>query len=106
MAKEKNCPKCGVLHTKRGPYCSQSCGNSRKWNEEYREHFRSKLKEYHASPEGIATQKISSGIMRNRHAAEAAEKAGEFSLTDPDWMLDIPLTTDNLDADDESFDWR
>lgn len=27
--KEKECPKCGTKHTKRGEYCSRSCGNSR-----------------------------------------------------------------------------
>ncbi len=27
--KEKTCPKCGDKHTKRGEYCSRSCGNSR-----------------------------------------------------------------------------
>ena len=27
--KEKQCPKCGVKHTKRGEYCSRSCGNTR-----------------------------------------------------------------------------
>jgi hypothetical protein len=27
--KEKECRKCGVKHTKRGEYCSRSCGNSR-----------------------------------------------------------------------------
>jgi hypothetical protein len=27
--KEKTCPKCGSKHTKRGEFCSRSCGNSR-----------------------------------------------------------------------------
>ena len=27
--KEKECPKCSTKHTKRGLYCSRSCGNSR-----------------------------------------------------------------------------
>ena len=27
--KEKICPKCSVKHTKRGEFCSRSCGNSR-----------------------------------------------------------------------------
>ena len=27
--KEKTCPKCGVVHTKRGEFCSRSCGNTR-----------------------------------------------------------------------------
>jgi hypothetical protein len=28
--KEKTCPKCGKKHTKRGEYCSRSCGNQKK----------------------------------------------------------------------------
>lgn len=28
--KEKTCPKCGTKHTKRGEFCSRSCGNTRK----------------------------------------------------------------------------
>lgn len=31
--KEKTCPKCGVKHNKRGEYCSRSCGNKKKHNE-------------------------------------------------------------------------
>lgn len=27
--KEKECPKCGVKHNKRGQFCSRSCGNTR-----------------------------------------------------------------------------
>jgi hypothetical protein len=32
--KEKTCLKCGVKHTKRGEFCSRSCGNSRKHTKE------------------------------------------------------------------------
>ena len=28
--KEKICPKCGDKHTKRGEFCSRSCGNQKK----------------------------------------------------------------------------
>jgi hypothetical protein len=28
--KEKTCPKCSSKHTKRGEFCSRSCGNQRK----------------------------------------------------------------------------
>lgn len=28
--KEKECPKCGKKHTKRGEFCSRSCGNQKK----------------------------------------------------------------------------
>ena len=32
--KPKNCPTCNTAHTKRGPYCSRSCGNSRSFTPE------------------------------------------------------------------------
>ena len=32
--KEKTCPKCQAKHTKRGEYCSRSCGNTRKHTKE------------------------------------------------------------------------
>jgi hypothetical protein len=35
--KEKVCPKCGTKHTKRGEFCSRSCGNSRKQTSEQKE---------------------------------------------------------------------
>jgi len=28
--KSKTCPKCNAVHTKRGEYCSRSCGNQKK----------------------------------------------------------------------------
>lgn len=34
--KEKQCPKCGTKHTKRGEFCSRSCGNSRAPSTEHR----------------------------------------------------------------------
>ena len=44
--KEKECPKCGTKHTKRGQYCSRSCGNGRVWTDEMREVFRQKQTEF------------------------------------------------------------
>ncbi len=32
--KEKTCPKCGTKHTKRGVFCSRSCGNQKSHREE------------------------------------------------------------------------
>ena len=34
MPNHKSCPSCGLLHIKRGPYCSRSCGNSRTYTPE------------------------------------------------------------------------
>ena len=34
--KAKDCPTCGATHTKRGLYCSRSCGNHRTYTKEQR----------------------------------------------------------------------
>ena len=34
MPSQKSCPRCNTVHNKRGPYCSQSCGNSRTYTPE------------------------------------------------------------------------
>ena len=34
MLSQKSCPSCSAIHSKRGPYCSRSCGNSRTYTEE------------------------------------------------------------------------
>jgi hypothetical protein len=34
--KAKDCPTCGTTHTKRGLYCSRSCGNHRIYTKEQR----------------------------------------------------------------------
>jgi hypothetical protein len=39
--------------------------------------------------------------------ARSREKYKEMGLSDEDWMLDFPLTTDNLDIYDDDIDiWR
>jgi hypothetical protein len=103
----KTCPVCGVNHTKRGPFCGQSCGNSRPQSEELKAHKATKLLAYHASPEGAATRSIASDFVNRLNRNKALERSGEYVLEDPDWMLDIPLTTDNMhtyhDEDDTSW---
>ena len=47
--KEKTCPKCGTKHTKRGPYCSRSCGNTRAMPEHQKESISAAKREWHAT---------------------------------------------------------
>jgi hypothetical protein len=49
--KEKTCPRCGTKHTKRGEYCSRSCGNVREWNKEQRQSVSDGLRQWHATSE-------------------------------------------------------
>ena len=45
--KPKTCPKCGTVHTKRGEFCSRSCGNSRKPTTEHKEKVAEAKREWH-----------------------------------------------------------
>lgn len=47
--KEKQCPKCGVKHNKRGEYCSRSCGNQKKHTEETKAKLSEKQREWMTS---------------------------------------------------------
>lgn len=49
--KEKECPKCGVKHNKRGQFCSRSCGNSRAMSEQQKESIAAAKREWHATSE-------------------------------------------------------
>jgi hypothetical protein len=97
--KAKNCPKCGVTHNKRGPYCSRSCGNGREHSDEDKKIRSIKLKEYHQTPEGIATQKKSAAIL-------SAYKRGEdwSVVREEDWAVDIPDVKDLSDYDIDGFE--
>lgn len=44
--KEKECPKCGVKHNKRGEFCSRSCGNSRALSPEHKAKIGKKKSEW------------------------------------------------------------
>lgn len=40
----KSCKKCGILHSKEGPFCSRSCGNSRPMSKEQKSNISNTLK--------------------------------------------------------------
>lgn len=106
--KAKNCEWCGVIHKKRGKFCSLKCANSRKPTEKTKQIRSDAIREYYTTPEGLAVRRIQSDYAKRYHKNQAAEKRGEYVLTDEDWQLDIPLTTDNLDDiyDDDMDLWR
>jgi len=108
MAKaQKTCPRCGTIHSKRGLFCGYSCANVREQSDELKAQKAAKLREYHATPEGAATRSIASDFASRLNKNRALERSGEYVLSDPDWMLDIPLTSDNMhtypDEDDTSW---
>ena len=86
MPVQKTCPRCGVTHTKRGPYCSRSCGNVREHTEEDKAIRSVKLTEYNLTPEGAATREKSSRMMSAKRSGEDWEEVGveEFAVNIPD----------------------
>jgi len=52
--KEKICPKCGAKHTKRGEFCSRSCGNSRSMSDEHKAKIGKKKSEWLTSGNDVA----------------------------------------------------
>ena len=96
MPTQKTCPRCGVTHTKRGPYCSMSCANVRVHTEEDKKIRAKKLHEYHQTPEGAATRAKSAKI------TSAIKKGEEWeSVSVDDYAVDIPDVTDYA----TEFDW-
>jgi len=105
----KTCPKCGITHKKRGPFCGYSCANAREQTPEIRQAKSEKLKAYHQSPEGIATASMSRDFMRGINRERANDRNGEYTLKDEDWMLDIPVHHDEDNGDtysDGNDIWR
>ena len=85
----KTCPRCGIQHKKRGPFCSRSCGNVREHTEDDKAVRSQKLTEYHLTPEGAATREKSSRIMSAKRKGEDWEEVGV-----DDYAVDIPDVTD------------
>ena len=89
MSALKNCPRCGIQHKKRGPFCSRSCGNVREHTEDDKAVRSQKLTEYHLTPEGAATREKSSRIMSAKRKGEDWEEVGV-----DDYAVGIPDVTD------------
>ena len=96
MPIQKTCPRCGVTHKKRGPYCSMSCANVRVHTEEDKKIRQKKLLEYHQTPEGAATRAKSSKI------STAMRTGQEIETVDiDDYAINIPDVTDYV----AEYDW-
>ena len=92
----KTCPRCGIQHKKRGPFCSRSCGNVREHTEDDKAVRSQKLTEYHLTPEGAATREKSSRIMTAKRKGEDWEEIGmdDFAVNIPD-VTDYAADYDN-----------
>lgn len=83
--REKECPRCGTLHRKRGQYCSASCGNVRVHSDEDKKVRSQKMKEHHLTPEAIAqTKRFTKNAVLLRQGVEVE------SLTSEDYDIQIP----------------
>lgn len=97
--REKQCPSCGKIHKKRGPYCSRSCGGSRKHTEEDKKKRSIKLKEYYQTPEGITTKKMISAVTTAKNLGKDVEM-----LTIDEFAVGIPDVKDLNDYDFDHYD--
>lgn len=97
--RSKICPKCGIEHKKRGPYCSRSCGNVREHSEEDKKIRSEKLKDYHLTPEGIATQRKAAAVLTAYNKGEQI-----VIVNEEEWAVDIPDIKDLSDYDLDGFD--
>jgi len=99
MSIQKTCPRCGITHNKRGPYCSRSCGNVREHTEEDKTVRSIKLTEYHQTPEGAATREKSSRIMSAKRKGEDWEEVNV-----EDFAVNIPDVTDYVAEYDSTWE--
>lgn len=98
MPAEKQCPKCGVKHKKRGPFCSRSCGNGRVHSVEDKRKRSIKLKEYNQTPEAQARN---ARLGRELSARLLGQDTG--TLNADDYYIEIPDLHDKLDDFDENW---
>ncbi len=99
MPIQKTCPRCGTEHTKRGPYCSRSCGNVREHTEEDKAIRSQKLLEYHQTPEGAATR-----IKAGKYLS-AYKKGEEIDMVDvEEFAVNIPDVTDYVSEYDATWE--
>ena len=99
MPAQKTCPRCGVTHNKRGPFCSRSCGNVREHTEEDKKIRQQKLIEYHQTPEGAATRAKSSKLITAYNKGQEME-----AVNVDDYAINIPDVTDYVADYDITWD--
>lgn len=105
MPQPKTCPRCGIEHTKRGPYCSRSCGNVREHTQEDKEKRRVAAKKYYETPEGQATAQKSSrkATIVNQGLTWEEVGAEDFAVDIPE-LPDFDLI-DRYNGWDKSDNW-
>ena len=98
MPAEKICPRCSKKHTKRGQFCSASCGNVRVHSEEHKKHLANKLNQYNDTPEATARN------ARIARESRLRQQGVDFNpLTSEDFYIEIPDVKDYLDDYDDSW---
>lgn len=90
--KEKQCPKCGTKHTKRGEYCSRSCGNGRVWSAAMRQVFSQKQTEFITGDSDVAEE--ARWRINNYEQEELPEPVQRGPLADDQFVSDGDLWTE------------
>jgi len=89
--KEKECPKCGITHRKRGKHCGAACASaSRTATPETKEKIAESMREFYQTPEGIAAASIyNRRVNAYRNNDELPPTADEYAVGIPT-IYDIP----------------
>jgi hypothetical protein len=70
----KDCPKCGIKHSKPGKFCSRKCANSRQWTDDNKKLFSIRQAEYMAREESEEHRKLKAFAMEMKHKANKMNK--------------------------------
>lgn len=103
--REKECPRCGVLHRRRGPFCSRECGNVREFTEEQKQEIARKISEknseHQLTPEAAAHRQL---LSQARKTGTDLAKAEDFAIAIPDIpdRFTAPIDLGNYD---DASDW-
>lgn len=106
--REKQCPHCGTLHKKRGPYCCRSCGNHRVFSQKERMEKSKKQTEFLKSDSPVAEQSrwIISEMGKFASKARAEPAMKEKNWDDYNVIPERQLPNNQFVADDAIWETK
>lgn len=100
--KVKICPRCGVEHSKRGPYCGRSCGNVRQWTDQQRKNKSIANKKYFFETDEGELKRWEMSVMR-----KSMHEPGSIEHNNPDYVKALEsedyVIPPNLDEEELNY---